>query len=136
MKGFARMLNSTHLSSNSRAAVSAAVEHFPRNCWLDDAASLHHKKPKERERGEKIKGNSISFAERQSSCVGALFPSCLPRAVSQPGITTLNKHDYQLILQRSPRACADDTHYQRRSGRCAGCSHTTAPRWLRYARLQ
>lgn len=27
--------------------------------------------------------------------------SCLSRAVSQPRITTLNKHDYQLILQRS-----------------------------------
>lgn len=55
MKGFARMLNSAHLSHKLRPAASAAVEHFHRNSWLDDAASVYCKTNREgeRERGKK-----------------------------------------------------------------------------------
>lgn len=40
----------------------------------------------------------MSFTVRPVSCVSALFP-CLHQAVSQIGITTLDKHDYQLIVR-------------------------------------
>lgn len=84
MKGFARMLNSTHLSHSFELLILLQFLSPQRNCWLDDAASLYCKtNTAKRNKGKG--SNLMSFARRLVSCVGALFPLVYPELFLNPG---------------------------------------------------